>query len=79
MHEHVVHREGWPPLPGTLNECKTHRYVAIIEELNHTLKGVSRDYKEITLFRQCGRQARIARDKTIPTSGEISLFIIAFL
>jgi hypothetical protein len=35
--------------------------------------------KEATLFRQWERQARTAREKTIPTSEEISLFIIAFL
>ena len=44
-----------------------------------TVEGCPRDYKEITLFWQWRRQARTAREKTIPTSGEISLFIIAFL
>jgi hypothetical protein len=57
MHEHVDQRDMWPPLPGTFEECKTHRYVAIIEGFNHSLEGVPRDYNEITLVRQLRRQA----------------------
>jgi hypothetical protein len=34
-------------LPGIAN--KTHRYVAIIEGFNHSLKRVSKDYKETML------------------------------
>ena len=50
-----------------------------LRELNHSLERVLRDYKEITLFGNEEKKAGIARDETIPTSREISLFIIAFL
>jgi len=92
MHEHVDLRER----RGHIRQARcsdisrkdiyraynnmSHRYVAIIEGVNHSSSwSKPRDYKEITLFRQWRRQARTARDKMIPTSGEISLFIIAFL
>jgi hypothetical protein len=52
MHEYDNHWGVWPPLLGTLRECKTHKYVAIIEGLNHRLERVPRDYKEITLIWQ---------------------------
>jgi len=59
---------------------KSHSYMAIIEGLNHSSsRSKPRDYQEITLFRQWRRQARTARDKMIPTSREISWFIIACL
>jgi hypothetical protein len=51
------------------------------EGLNHS-HSWSRpsDYKEITLFRQRKEEAKQQLErKTIPTSGEISLLIIAFL
>jgi len=53
--------------------------VAIIEGFNHGLEGVPRDYKEMTLFEQWEEDEAISKQKTIPTSGKISLFIIAFL
>ena len=52
MHEHDNQRDTLPPLQGAFLECRMYRYVAIIEGLNHSLKKVWRDYKEITLFRQ---------------------------
>jgi len=52
MHEHDNQRDGWPPLPGASYECKTHRYVAIIEGFNHSLKRVLRDYKKTMLFQE---------------------------
>jgi hypothetical protein len=78
MHEHDNYWNSWPPLPDALYESKMYRYVAIIEGFNHSLERVPRDYTEITLFRQC-KEDREAEEKTIPTSREISLFIIAFL
>jgi len=77
MHEHDNHRDTWPPLSGAFLECKTYRYVAIIEGLKHSLEGVPRDYKEITLFRQWEELRK--NEEAIPTTGEISLFIIVFL
>jgi hypothetical protein len=53
--------------------------VPIIEGLNHSLKRVSRDYKEVTLIEKSAGKAATGRERTIPTSGEMSLFIIAFL
>jgi len=52
MHEHVNQGDLWPSLSGAMYECKTHRYVAIIEELNHTLWRASKDYKEIMLIHE---------------------------
>jgi hypothetical protein len=40
--------------------------------LNHLLKRVSTDHKEITLSSQWEGQAQTARERTTPTSGEIS-------
>lgn len=37
---------------GAFVVSKTHRYMAMIEEINHSLEGVHRDYKEITLFQR---------------------------
>ena len=65
MHEHDNQRDACPPLPGAFSGCKTHRYVAIIEGLNHGLQQgiiesdakpvLLRDYKKITLFEECWR------------------------
>jgi len=52
MHGHDNHRDVWLPLSSLFIGCRTHRYVAIIEGLNHSLERVLRDYKEITSFRQ---------------------------
>ena len=62
MHEHDNLWDAWPPLPSAFFDCKTHRYVAIIEGLNHSLEQgiigsdakpvLLGDYKEITLFWQ---------------------------
>jgi hypothetical protein len=79
MHEHDNQRDAWPPLAGALFERKTYRYVAIIEGLYHSLEEVPRDYKEIILFWLSEGQAQTVRETMISTSGEISLFIIAFL
>jgi len=81
MHEHDNQRDAWLSLvEARAAGRKTLRYVAIIEGLNHSSsRREPRDYKEIALFQQWKRQAGTAREKTIPTSGEISLFIIAFL
>jgi hypothetical protein len=78
MHEHDNQRDAWPPLPGTFAGWKTHSYVAIIEGFNHSLEKIPRDHKEITLFRQWKDISQETKG-TIPTSGEISSLIIAFL
>jgi len=76
---HARTRGGsWPPLPGAVSKCKTHRYVAIIEWFYQSLETIPRDYKEIMLFGKCKADARAA-ESSIPTSGRIFLFIIAFL
>jgi hypothetical protein len=49
MHEYVDARIRDCPNQGAFFECKMQRYVAIIDRLNHSLKGVWRDYKEITI------------------------------
>jgi hypothetical protein len=47
-------------------------------ELNNHLERVPSDNKE-TVYSGRKRASNLERRKTIPTSGEISLFIIAFL
>jgi len=66
MHEHDNQRDVWLPLLSAIYGCKMHRYVSIIEGLNHSLKGVSIDYKEIMLFQE-GKGAsdlRLIKDET---------------
>jgi hypothetical protein len=37
MHQHINHRDAWPPILRAINACKTHRYVAIIEGIKIVL------------------------------------------
>jgi len=64
MHEHDNPRDAWPPLPGAFCECKMHRYVAIIEGLNHSLKRISRDYKRSCYSRKERGHRQEAEEKT---------------
>jgi len=50
-----------------------------LREVNHCLERVPRDYKEIMLFGYSEVASANGKNDTIPTSGEISLFIIGFL
>jgi hypothetical protein len=78
MHEHVDQRETWPPLPGVFKECKTHRYVAIIEVFNNSLERIPRDYKEITLFLQWRGQARTAREERYLPAEKYPYLLLCF-
>jgi hypothetical protein len=79
MHKYDNQRDLWLPLSDAFYECMAHRYMAIIERINHRLERLPRDYKEITLFWEWRETTSSSRKITIPTSGEISLFIIAYL
>jgi len=76
MHEHV---DTWPPLPGIFDECKAHRYVAIVEGFkSYSGVGSERLSRDHVVPAMKGKSSS-SKERSIPTSGEISLFIIAFL
>jgi hypothetical protein len=52
MHEHDNLGDLWLSLSGAFFKCKTQRYVASVNDFNHSLNRVSRDYKEVTLIRK---------------------------